>query len=77
MYVLVNGTLYAFDVIVVSNVITTATELVSFASTVQDGYFELGCDIDASAVKFVAVNVTTDSGFSGVFDGRGFVGMYL
>ena len=79
MYVLVNGTLYAFDVIVVSNVITTANELVAFASAVQNGYFELGCDIDASNVTFAATNVTENAGFVGVFDGKGYVidGAYI
>ena len=79
MYVLVDGTLYAFDVIVVSNVITTANELVAFASAVQNGYFELGCDIDASNVTFAATNVTENAGFVGVFDGKGYVidGAYI
>ena len=79
MYVFVDGTLYAFDVIVVSNVITSASELVSFASTVQNGYFELGCDIDVNGTKISATKISENSGFSGVFDGCGYVidGAYI
>ena len=73
MYAVVDGTLYVFDVKIVSNLITTADELVAFASAVQSGYFELGANITANGAKLGATNVTVDGGFSGIFDGCGFV----
>ena len=79
MYAIVSGTLYGFDVNVVNSVITTADELVAFASAVQNGYFELGGNIVVNGTKISATKVSTDGGFSGVFDGCGYVidGAYI
>ena len=78
-YILSEGEMYKISVVSLTQIINTADELAAFASAAQSGYYVLGANINANGVKFGATNITADTGFSGVFDGRGFVidGAYI